>query len=374
MKRFLKILLLVILVGGLIFTFLYLFNKSQSKPVVYTTDKAFYTDIVKKTVATGSVVPRNEIEIKPQLSGILDKIFVEPGDKVKKGDLIARIKVIPNMATLQTAENRVQRAKLNVRNAQQDYSRNKPLLDEGVISEQEFQQIQFNLDNAKEEERSAKENLRIVRDGVSSQEGSSNTLIRSTITGMVLDVSVEEGFSVIEANTFNAGPTIASVADMNEMVFEGNVDESEVGKLRINMDLVLTLGAVEDQELMAKLEHIAPKGKEVQGAIQFEIRAAILNPEDVFIRAGYSANADIVLEKAEKTLAIPESLVKYDGGKAYVEIEGEPQAFKKTFVDLGLSDGINVQVIKGVDTTMMLKSKIKLDKAPEAKKGGRWGG
>jgi len=372
MKRFLKILLVIVLLGGLIFTLLYLYGKSKNKPVVYTTEKAFYTDIIKKTVATGSVVPRNEIEIKPQLSGILDKIYVEPGDKVKKGDLIAKIKVIPNMATLQSAENRVQRARLNVKNAQQDFDRNKPLLDDGVISEQEFQQIQFNLENAQEEERSAQENLRIVRDGVSSKEGSSNTLIRSTITGMVLDVPVEEGFSVIEANTFNAGTTIASVADMNEMVFEGNVDESEVGKLDLNMELVLTLGAVEDRELQARLEHIAPKGKEVQGAIQFEIRAAILNPEDVFIRAGYSANADIVLEKREEILAVPESLVKYDRGKAYVEVEGEPQKFEKKFVDLGLSDGINVEVLKGVDTTMSIKSKVKLDKAPEAKKGGRW--
>ncbi len=325
-------------------------------------------------MATGSVVPRNEIEIKPQLSGILDEVYVEAGQKVKKGDLIARIKVIPNMTNLQSAENRLQRAKLNLKNAQQNFNRNKPLLEDGVISPQEFQQIQFTLGNSKEELRSAEENLRIVRDGVSSKRGVSNTLIRATISGMVLDVPVEEGFSVIEANNFNAGTTIASVADMNEMIFEGNVDESEVGKLKIGMDLLLTLGAVQNEQLNAKLEHIAPKGKEDQGAIQFEIRAAINNKEDIFIRAGYSANADIVLDKREDVLVVAESLVKYDQGKAYVEVEGEPQQFTKTFVELGLSDGINVELLKGADTTVNLKSKEKRDSEPVAKKGGRWGG
>jgi len=371
MKRFIKVLFIILLVGGLIFTLYYLFNKSKSKPTIYTTEKAHYTDIINKTLATGSVIPRNEIEVKPQLSGIIDEMYVEAGQKVKKGDLIAKIKVIPNMASLQNAESRVERAKINVKNAQQDYQRNKPLVDDGVISSQEFQQIQFTLDNSKEELKSAEENLKIVRDGVSSKRGVSNTLIRSTISGMILDVPVEVGYSVIEANNFNAGTTIAFVADMNEMIFEGNVDESEVGKLKIGMELVLTLGAVQNKELKAKLEHIAPKGKEDQGAIQFEIRAAIENTEDIFIRAGYSANADIVLERQENTLAVAESLVKYEDGKAYVEIEGEPQQFTKTFVDLGLSDGINVQVLNGVDTTQRIKSKELREKEPVAKKGGR---
>ncbi|MCB9246537.1 MAG: efflux RND transporter periplasmic adaptor subunit [Flavobacteriales bacterium] len=372
MKRVLKIFLLVLFIVGLVFTLFYLFNKSKTKPVVYGTEKAFYTTIIQKTVATGSVVPRNEIEIKPQLSGIIDELYVEPGQLVKKGDLIARIKVIPNMGALQSAESRVQRAEIALNNAKQDYDRNVPLANDGVISAQEFQQFRFAKETAQEELNSAKENLRIVRDGVSSQKSGSNTLVRSTISGMVLDVPVEEGFSVIEANTFNAGTTIAFVADMNEMVFEGNVDESEVGKLKIGMELILTLGAVDNKSITAKLEHIAPKGKEDQGAIQFEIRAAIENPDNIFIRAGYSANADIVLERRDSVLSVPESLVSYDQGKAYVEVEKSPQVFEKQFVELGLSDGINVEILKGVDTTLALKGKELRDEAPKAKQGGRW--
>jgi HlyD family secretion protein len=372
MKRILKILLLVVFVSGMLFTFYYLFNKSKTKPVVYEIEQAFKTDIVQKTVATGSVVPRNEIEIKPQLSGIIDELFVVPGQRIKKGDLIARIKLIPNMSALQGAENRVNRAQISLNNAKKDFARNKPLSEQGVISAQEFQNFQLSLDNAQEEYVSAQENLRIVRDGISSKGGASNTMVRATISGMVLDVPVEVGYSVIEANNFNAGTTIAFVADMNEMVFEGKVDESEVGKLQLDMDLILTLGAVENKKLNAKLEHIAPKGKEDQGAIQFEIKAAIQNPDEIFIRAGYSANADIVLQKRDSVLAISESLVKYENGKAYIEVEGNPQQFEKKFIDLGVSDGINVEVLKGVDTSMRIKSKEQRDEAPQAKKGGRW--
>lgn len=372
MKRILKIVLLVLFVAGLIFTLFYLFNKSKTKPVIYATEKAFYTTIVKKTVATGSVVPRNEIEIKPQLSGIIDELYVEPGQTIKKGDLIARIKVIPNMGSLQNAESRVQRAEINLRNARQDFDRNKPLSDDGVISAQEFQQFRFAMESAQEELNSARENLQIVRDGVSSQKSGSNTLVRSTISGMVLDVPVEEGFSVIEANTFNAGTTIAFVADMNEMVFEGNVDESEVGKLKLGMELILTLGAVDNKTISARLEHIAPKGKEDQGAIQFEIRAAINNPENIFIRAGYSANADIVLERRDSVLSVAESLVSYEQGKAFVEVEKSPQVFEKQFVELGLSDGINVEILKGIDSSAALKGKEIRAEEPKAKSGNRW--
>jgi HlyD family secretion protein len=374
MKKILKILLVLIFVVGFVATFYYLYAKSQKDPVVFSTEQAFTTNIVKKTVATGSVVPRNEIEIKPQLSGIISELYVEAGQEVKRGDVIAKIKVIPNMSSLNNAENRVNRAKISLENAKKDYNRNKPLFDQGVVSQQDFQRIENALDNAKEELSAAMDNLRIVRDGVSSKSAkTSNTLVKSTISGTVLDVPVEVGNSVIEANTFNAGTTIAFVADMNKMVFEGNVDESEVGKLKLGMDLILTLGAVENQKIEAVLEYISPKGVEDQGAIQFEIKAAIKNKEGVFIRAGYSANADIVLEKRDSVMAISEALLQFDEKKnPFVEIEKSSQVFEKKSVKIGLSDGLNVEILDGISASDKIKSKP-VDNKPKEGAGPQQG-
>jgi len=371
MKKFFKIFLIVVFAGLFVATFYYLFNKGKSQPVVFTTEKAFMSSIVKKTVATGSVVPRNEIEIKPQLSGIISELYVEAGQQIKYGDLIAKIKVIPNMSNLNNAENRLNRAKIALDNAQKDFNRNKPLYEQKVISQQDYQRFSIALDNAKEELSAASDNLQIVRDGVSSKSGkTSNTLVRSTIAGTILDVPVEVGNSVIEANNFNAGTTIAFVADMNKMVFEGKVDESEVGKLKLGMDLILTLGAIEDQKIPATLEYISPKGVDEQGAIQFEIKAAIVNKNDVFIRAGYSANADIVLEKKDSILVISESLLQFDEQKKpFVEVEIGKQEYEKRKVKLGISDGLFVEVLDGVTTADNIKSKPQETGKPEAGKG-----
>ncbi len=373
MKRFFKIFLIIVFAGLFLLTFYYLFNKGKSVPVEYTTEQAFVSSIVKKTVATGSVVPRNEIEIKPQLSGIISELYVEAGKEIKYGDLIAKIKVIPNMSNLNNAENRVNRSKISLDNAKKDFNRNKPLFDEGVISQQEFQRFTLALDNAKEEVSAASDNLRIVRDGVSSKSGkASNTLVRSTIAGTILDVPVEVGNSVIEANNFNAGTTIAFVADMDKMVFEGKVDESEVGKLKLGMDLILTLGAIEDQKIPATLEYISPKGVDEQGAIQFEIKAAITNTENVFIRAGYSANADIVLESKDSILVISESLLQFDKAKnPFVEVETGNQQFEKQDVTLGISDGLFVEVLDGVTAEDKIKSKPKEAGKPAASASGK---
>jgi HlyD family secretion protein len=370
MKRFFKIFLGIVLIGLFISTFYYLYQKSQKKPVIYTTEQAFRGNLIKKTVATGSVVPKNEIEIKPQLSGIISELFVEPGQKIKKGDLIAKIRVIPNMTSLNNAENRVNRANISLRNSQKDFDRNKPLHQQGVISDLEIQLVEQALDNSREELSSAKDNLVIIRDGVSTRSaGSSNTMVRSTISGTVLDVPIEVGNSVIESNNFNAGTTLAFVADMNEMIFEGSVDESEVGKLSLNMPLLLTLGAIENQTVNATLEYIAPKGVEDQGAIQFEIKAAIEKNPEIFIRAGYSANADIVLDRRDSVLCISESLVQFEKDDVFIEIETAPQIFEKRLVKLGLSDGINVEILDGVTTVEKIKSKPEVKK--EAKKEGR---
>ncbi len=357
MKKTLIIILLIFSAIAVCWTFYFLYAKSKEKPIVYKTSSPFITDIVKKTVASGSIVPRKEIEIKPQVSGIIEKIYVEPGDKVKNGDVIAYVKIIPNMVNLNNAESRVNLADIAVSNAQTVFDRQKQLFQKELITLSEYQQYELQLKNTKEELDAAKNNLQLVKEGALQQSGaSSNTIIHSTISGMVLDVPVKEGNSVIESNTFNDGTTIAKVADMGEMIFEGKVDESEVGKLKEGMDLLITIGAIENETFHAKLEYIAPKGVEENGAIQFQIKAVVELRDNQFIRAGYSANADIVLEHKDKIMAIEESLLQFSGDSIFVEVETKPQRFEKTLVKTGLSDGINIEILSG----LKMNDKIKI--------------
>jgi len=349
MKKFFKIFLLVVILGGFVYTIYFLYDKSQAKPVVYETTNPFVTNIVKKTVATGSVVPRKEIEIKPKVSGIIEELYVNEGDHIKKNDLIAKVRIIPNMVNLNEAESRVNRAKLALENAKRNFDRQKELYDQKVIPRTDYEQYELQYKNANEELQAAENNLELIKEGQTKLTGeSTNTLIRSTIDGMVLDIPVEIGNSVIESNTFNDGTTVANVADMGEMVFEGKVDESEVGKIKEGMDLILTVGAINDVQFHAALEHISPKGVEENGAIQFEIKAAVDLIDTVFVRAGYSANADIVLDKRDSVLAISEALLQFKNDSAFVEVETEPQTFEKKYVETGLSDGINIEVLKGL--------------------------
>ena len=374
MKKVLKILLLIIVVGSIGGTMFFLYQKSKKKPVEYEIKSPFISNVVKKTVATGSVVPRKEIDIKPQVSGIIEEIYIEAGNSVKKGDLIARVKIIPNMVELNNAESRLNKAKINFEDSRMVYERQKKVYEQGVIPEAEFQEFRLAYLNAMEEHETAEANLQLIKEGVSKKSGSAtNTLIRSTIEGMVLDVPVEVGNSVIESNTFNEGTTIASVADMGEMIFEGKVDETEVGKLKIGMPLILSIGAIEEERFDAFLEYIAPKGKEENGAIQFEIKADVKLKENSFIRAGYSANADIVLERKDSVMVIPESLIKFEkeGDSAFVEIETQPQIFEKRFIKTGLSDGVNIEVKEGLGIEDKLKGQQKeeVKKPQEASQG-----
>ncbi len=356
MKTFFKILLVAILLGVFSWTIYFLYSKSEEKPVVFETTTTIITDIIKKTVATGSVVPRKEIEIKPQVSGIIDEIYVEAGTMVQKNDKIALIKIIPNMVSLNNAENRLRQAKISLDNAKVDLDRNQKLLDQKVIAGASFQPFEIAFKTAQEEYTAANDNLELIKKGETSKNrANTNRVIRSTIAGMVLDVPVEEGFSVIEANTMNAGTTVASVADMTDLVFEGKVDESEVGKIKEGMSLILRIGAIEDATFDGILEYISPKGIEEDGAIQFEIKAAVKLKEDQFIRAGYSANADIVLDRRDEVLAVSESLLQFDGDSAYVEVETGEQEFEKKYVKTGLSDGINIELLDGVDENDKLK-------------------
>lgn len=367
MKKTIFIIISILIVALLAWTLYYIYQKSQEKPLVYKTESPYMSDIIQKTVATGSVEPRKEIDIKPVVSGIIQELNVVAGQRVEAGDILARIKIIPNMVSLNNAENRLERAKIENENAQVEYERNKKLYDEGVISFAAFQPFQTARKNARAELEGAQDNLRIIREGASVKNSStSNTLVRSTISGMVLDVPVEIGNSVIEVNNFNEGTTVATVADMKDLIFEGKVDESEVGKIREGMDLILTIGAIQNETFKATLEYISPKGVEENGAIQFEIKAAVDLKDSQFIRAGYSANANIVLARKDSVLAIDEGLVQYENDTTtYVEVKVGDQKFERRDVKLGLSDGLKVQVLSGVDKN----DEIKVWNKPEAAKG-----
>ena len=349
MKKALTVLLGLFLLSFFAGTVYYLYSKSEETPTLYKTQKAERTTILSKTVATGSVIPRKEVEIKPQVSGVVDELFVEPGQVVRSGDLIARIRIIPNMVELSGAETRVNRAQIELENANLDLERNQKLAEEGIVARAELQQFELAHNSAKEEVAAAIDNLELIRKGTRAKAGeTTNTLVAATIGGMVLEVPLEEGDFVIESNTFNNGTTIATIADMDELIFEGKVDESEVGKLKPGMNLLLTIGAIEGRQFEAKLEHIAPKGVEENGAIQFEIRAALEQPEDALVRANYSANADIVLDRRDDVLAINEGLLQFEGEQPFVEVEVAPQRFEKRNVETGLSDGIHIEVTNGL--------------------------
>ncbi|MCH8555801.1 MAG: efflux RND transporter periplasmic adaptor subunit [Schleiferiaceae bacterium] len=351
MNKVIRTFFIVAVVAIFGYTLFYLFNKSQKKPYSFHTEAPYVATIIKKTVATGSINPREDVEIKPQVSGIIEELFVEPGDQVKAGDLLARIRIVPNMAALNQAENRLAIAKNTMATNKAEFDRNKSLFNQGVIPEREFQQIELQYKNAQTELEAAKENLEIVREGASKKAGKTSiTLVKATVSGMVLDVPVRKGNQVIESNQFNDGTTVAVIANMNDMIFEGLIDESEVGKIKEGMDLLVSIGAIENETFPAQLEYIAPKGSEANGAIQFEIRAQMLLAESgYFIRAGYSANADIVLAKREDVLTIKESLVQYENGKPFVEVFVKEGEFKMVPVKLGLSDGIQVEVLGGIN-------------------------
>jgi HlyD family secretion protein len=346
----------LVVVCGAVYTVNFLYAKERTQEAFFDIKSPEIGDVVLKTVASGSIQPRQEILIKPQVSGIVRTVHVEAGDIVKAGDILAEVTIVPNMSALSSAENRLSRAKISRDDAKTTYDRNADLYEQGVISAMDIQQIELAYNQAKEEVLGAGDNLRIVREGVASRGGAtSNTLIRSTIDGMVLDVPVKKGNSVIEANNFNDGTTVASVADMKDLIFIGKIDESEVEKLHEGMDIILSIGAIDNQTYPATLEHIAPKGVEESGAIQFEIKAAVILEEGQFLRAGYSANADIELDRRDAVLTISETLIQYKRRQAFVEIEISPGIYETRDVSLGLSDGLSVEVLSGITLDDKLK-------------------
>ena len=371
MKKVLKFALLILVGALVIWTFWFLWKKSRPVVKKYEIEVVKTGSIEKHTVATGKVDPRNEILIKPQMSGIIAAVYKEAGDQVKAGDVIAKIKVIPDMVSLNSAESRVSRAQISFDQSKKNYDRDSKLYADKVISKEEFERTQLQFNNDKEELKTAKDNLSLIRDGISNDKSQiSNTLVRSTINGTILDIPIKVGNSVIQSNNFNDGTTIATVANMNDMLFVGKLDETEVGKVSVGMPMNITIGALQDQKLTAKLEYVSPKGKEENGAIMFEMKAAVKVPKGVYVRAGYSANAEILLTKQESLITIPESCVEFGHDTAFVYVlkAKEPQAFTKKQVKLGLSDGIKIEVKSGLKLKEKIRGAEILEKKPDAPK------
>ncbi|UJH68339.1 efflux RND transporter periplasmic adaptor subunit [Allomuricauda sp. SCSIO 65647] len=351
MKKSVTIIILLIILIGFGGAMYYLYQKDAEDPVIYSTEKPSKQTIIKKAVATGSILPLEEVLIKPNISGVIEEVYVEGGDYVKSGDLIAKIKVVPNLNALNDARDAIDQAKINLNDQKRNYDRQKSLFDRGVISQADLERAEVTFDQAKQSYNAANKRYDIIKTGTASGYGNqANTLIRSTVSGMVLDVPVEKGNQVIESNNFNEGTTIAAIADVEKMIFEGKVDESEVGKITENLPLEITVGAIEDQVFDAVLDYIAPKGKEENGAIQFEIKGTLTKEDTTFIRAGLSANASIILARADSVLALKEALVQFDTEtkEPFVEIEKGEQQFERKEIQLGISDGIFVEVKSGV--------------------------
>ena len=343
-----------ILIAAILFGFLYatvFFIKSNSKPAVqYDTETALITSIEMKSVATGKVIPEDEVEIKPQISGIIQTLYVEEGDNVKTGDLLAKVKVVPNEQSLNSAKGRLANTKILMENAKIEFNRNKGLFEKEIISQQDFQNAELNYSRAKQDVSNADSDLQIIKLGSAGGSATANTNIRATVSGTVLEMPIKEGDQVVESNTFNNGTTIAIIADLSKMIFEGKVDEAEVGKLKIGMPLSVNLGAIQDKEFEARLKFIAPKGNEEQGAVQFKIEGDVYLDDDFFVRAGYSANASLVLERKDSILAIPEALLQFDKKteEPYVEVQVKDQEFERKDIKTGISDGINVEILSGI--------------------------
>ncbi len=364
MKKYFKIVVAALVVLVFCGTFVFLYMKSKPQPAVYDEFAPKVTDISKTTVITGTIEPRDEVEVKPQISGIITEIYKEAGETVKAGEVIAKVKVIPDMSQLSSAESRVRLADVNLKQAEVNHRREKQLYDRQLVSAEEYDNVRQALDQAREEKAAAVDALEVVRDGVSSSNASaSSTLIRSTISGLILDIPVKVGNSVILSNTFNDGTTIATVADMSDLIFRGNIDETEVGQLLTGMDMKITIGALQNLKFDAKLEYISPKATDNNGANQFEIKAAVTVPGTNKIRSGYSANAEIVLESARGVLSVPESAIEFSGSDTYVYVvkgSGEDKTYERRKVTTGLSDGINIEIKSGLKKTEKVRGPQKV--------------
>ena len=362
MKKITSKIVIALVAVVFIGTFVFLYKNSKKAPVEYEELTAFITDIRRTAVVNGEISPRNEVNIKPQINGIIAELYKEAGQEVKENEVIAKLKVIPEMSSLSSAQSRVRLAELNLEQEQTNFKREKQLFDQQLVSAEEYDKARQALDQAKEERSAAQDALEVIRDGVSSSNAtSSSTLVRSTITGLILDVPVKVGNSVIQANTMNDGTTVATIANMSDLIFDGNIDEVEVGKLYEGMEVKISIGALQDYSFEAVLEYISPKAVEKNGAKQFEIKAAVKVPDDgTMIRSGYSANAEVSLDQVLQVIALPESAIEFDGDKTYVYMKNG-DSYDKKEVEVGLGDGVNIEIKSGIKEGDVVRGNQKID-------------
>ena len=348
---------IIVLILGLLFAIAYFVRTNSKSAIQYDTTTAFTSSIQKTSVVTGTVIPEDEVEIKPQLNGIISEIMVEEGDMVNNGDLIAIIKVVPDERSVYGAQSQVNAAELNVKNAERQMQRAEELFSKQIISQQEYEDAELRFNTAKENLQAAQNDLEIIRKGSVSGSSTANTNIRATITGTILEIPIKLGDQVIAANSFNSGSTVAIIADLNMMIFEGQVDEAEVGRLEVGQDLSVSMAAIPDKEFQAKLKFVAPKGTEAGGAVQFKIEADLTLDESTFIRAGYSANGTLVVDNRQDIMVIAEALLQFDRKTSvpYVEVETSNQNFERRDITIGLSDGIKVEILDGLEMTDKIK-------------------
>ena len=353
----LKNILIILLILGFLFAIAYFVRTNSTSSIEYDTSSPFISSIQKTSVVTGTVIPEDEVDIKPQLNGIIDNILVEEGDIVEVGQLIAIIKVVPDERSVYGARAQVTAARLTVQNAERQIKRAKELFEKQIISQQDYEDAELNYNTAKENLIAAQNDLEILRKGSVAGSSTANTNIRATVSGTILEIPVKLGDQVIAANNFNEGTSVAIIADLNEMIFEGQVDEAEVGKLELGQSLKVNMAAIPGREFDAILKFVAPKGTEQGGAVQFKIEADLTLDEDTFVRAGYSANGSLVVENKQEIMVIAEALLQFDRRTQlpYVEVEISDQNFERRDVTTGLSDGIKVEILSGVSMDNKIK-------------------
>lgn len=348
---------IILLILGFLFAIAYFVRTNSKSAIEYETTNPFISSIELTSVVTGKVIPEDEVEIKPQLNGIIEKILVEEGDTVQNGQLIAVIKVVPDERSVYGAQAQVTSSKLNLENGEKQLNRAKELFAKQIISQQEFEDAELRYNSAKENLKAAENDLEIIMNGSVAGSSTANTNIRATLSGTILEIPVEVGDQVIAANNFNAGTSVAIIADLSQMIFEGKVDEAEVGNLTNGMKIIVTMAAIPDKEFDANLKFVAPKGTEEGGAVQFKIEAELTLDDDTFVRAGYSANGALVVNSKTDIMVIPEAVLQFDRRtqQPYVEIEISDQNFERRELETGLSDGIKVEVLSGVELTDNIK-------------------
>lgn len=349
MKKVVKIIVIALFLGGVIWALYYNFSKNKEEITTFKTVQPKLRSIEQTAVATGEIKPKEQIEIKPNISGIIDEIYAKEGDVLTQGQLIASLKVVPDVNSLSIAKQQIRSAEISLENERKNFTRTEYLYKQGVIAKADydnalnaFKQSQANLS-------SANENYKVALSGVApGLESYATTQIRATISGMILDIPVETGNMVQPINNFSTGTTIATMADVKKMIFEGKVDESEVGKLKEGMPLVIKIGALPDKTFEGTLYFISPSGVTENGVVEFEIKANVSLDNETFIRAGYSANAEISVASAKNSLSLLESVIQYDEkGSPFVEIKSKDGWVKKN-VKLGVSDGLYIQVLSGI--------------------------